>query len=216
RSDIRLYLFALAFLAIVLVVRLRVGVTKAGRAFLAVRDVHDRAVSFGVEPGPSKLLAYALSGAIVGLAGSLFALKAGSISAKDPFLLLESLQLVAILVVGGAGSAAGIVTAAVVVKGLPQFVSTIPFTHLRADRIVPIASAALLVVAVVVAPEGIGGSYRAVRRLIDRWLDPRARIRPEPRPRIVARGATGAARLPTVHRALSLRMPVPALLDAHD
>src|SRR5437016_6853734 len=56
RSDIRLYLFALAFLAIVLVVRLRVGVTKAGRAFLAVRDVHDRAVSFGVEPGPSKLL----------------------------------------------------------------------------------------------------------------------------------------------------------------
>ena len=216
RSDIRLYLFALAFLAIVLVVRLRVGVTKAGRAFLAVRDVHDRAVSFGVEPGPSKLLAYALSGAIVGLAGSLFAMKASSISAKDPFLLLESLQLVAILVVGGTGSPAGIVTAAVVVKGLPQFASTIPFTHLHADRIVPMASAALLVVAVVAAPEGIGGLYRAAGRLLDRWLDPRARVRPEPRPRRVDRDAPGAARLPSVQRPLSLRMPVPALLEARD
>jgi len=216
RSDIRLYLFALALLTLVLVIRYRLGVTKAGRSFLAVRDVQDRAVCFGVEPGPSKLLAYALSGAIVGLAGSLFALKANSISAKDPFLLLESLQLVAILVVGGTGSAAGIVTAAVLVKGLPQFASTIPFTHLRADRIVPIASAALLVVAVVVAPEGIGGLYRAARRLLDRTLDPRTRVRPEPRPRTVARGAAGAARLPSVERPLSLRMPVPALLDAHD
>ena len=120
RSDVRLYLFALTLLALVLVVRHRVAVTKAGRSFLAVRDIQDRARVFGVEPGPSKLLAYALSGAIVGLAGSLFALKEGSISAKDPFFLLESLQLVAILVVGGTGSAAGIVTAAVLVKGLPS------------------------------------------------------------------------------------------------
>ena len=162
------------------------GVTKAGRSFLAVRDIEDRAVAFGVEPGPSKLLAYALSGAIVGLAGSLFALKAGSISAKDPFLLLESLLLVAIVVVGGAGSAAGIVTAAVLIKGLPQFSSTIPFTHLQADRIVPIGSAALLVVVVVVAPEGIGGLYRADRAALDRWLD-----------RAHARAPTRARTLPT-------------------
>ena len=47
--------------------RRRIGITKAGRSFLAVRDVQDRAVCFGVEPGPSKLLAYALSGAIVGV-----------------------------------------------------------------------------------------------------------------------------------------------------
>ena len=66
-SDVRLYLFAIALLVLVLVVRRRVGVTKAGRSFLAVRDVQDRAACFGVEPGPSKLLAYALSGAILSL-----------------------------------------------------------------------------------------------------------------------------------------------------
>jgi branched-chain amino acid transport system permease protein len=144
-SDVRMYVFGLTLLALVLVVRRRIAVTKAGRSFLAVRDIRDRSRIFGVEPGPTKLLAYALSGAIVGLGGSLFALKAGSISAKDPFLLLESLQLVAILVVGGTGSAPGIITAAVIVKGLPQFISTIPFTDLKPDRIVPIGSAAPLV-----------------------------------------------------------------------
>jgi len=215
RTDVRLYLLALTLLALVLVARHRVAVTKAGRAFLAVRDIEDRARVFGVEPGPSKLLAYAISGAIVGLGGSLFALKAGSISAKDPFLLLESLQLVAILVVGGTGSAAGIVTASVLVKGLPQFSSTIPFTHLKSDRIVPMASAALLVVAVVAAPEGIGGLYRAAGRLIDRRLGG-TRERPEPRPHAVEPRGPGATNLPHVQRPLSLRMPVPALLEAED
>jgi ABC-type branched-subunit amino acid transport system ATPase component/ABC-type branched-subunit amino acid transport system permease subunit len=218
RSDVRLYVFALATLAVVLVVRHRVAVTKAGRSFLAVRDIEDRARCFGVEPGPSKLLAYAISGAIVGLAGGLLALKAGSISAKDPFLLLESLQLVAIVVVGGAGSAAGIVTAAVLVKGVPQFSTTIPFTDLRADRIVPIASAALLVVAIVAAPQGIGGLYRAAGRFLDRRLLPRARERPEPRvrPTDAALAAQQAAALRVVPRPLWLRMPVPALLEAGD
>lgn len=218
-SDIRLYLFALACLALVLLLRHRLGVTKAGRAFLAVRDVEERAQSFGVRPGPSKLLAYAISGAVVGLAGGLVALKAGSISAKDPFLLIESLELVAIVVVGGAGSAAGIVTAAVLFKGLPQFFSTVPFTHLRADRVVPIASAALLVVAVVAQPQGIGGLYRAAGRFLDKLLGPRgARERPPARPQPTDLVATAhkAAALREVPRSLVLRMPVPALLEATD
>lgn len=217
-SDLNLYLFALGALALVLVARHRLSVTKAGRSFLAVRDIEDRARSFGVEPGPTKLLAYAVSGAIVGLAGGVLAVKAGSISAKDPFLLLESLQLVAIVVVGGAGSAAGIITAAVLVKGFPQFSSTIPLTHLRADRIVPIASAALLVLVIVAAPQGIGGLYRMAGRFLDRWLRPRGRERPEPRPRPTdaAAAAHHAAALREVPRPLYLRMPVPALLEARD
>ena len=228
-SDLRLYLFALACLAAVLVVRRRLAVTCAGRSFLAVRDVEARAQCFGIETGRTKLLAYALSGAIVGLAGGLLALKEGSISAKDPFVLLESLQLVAIVVVGGASSAAGIVTAAVLVKGLPQFVGQIdiPLTgiHLDAVRIVPIASAALLVVAVVGQPEGIGGVYRAVGRLVDRLFGRGETDRAAPRPQPTTRpeaatleGATlesakQATALRAVPRGLALQMPVRALLQ---
>ena len=217
-GDVQLYLFALVCLALVLVLRYRIAVTKAGRSFLAVRDVEPRAVCFGVEPGPTKLLAYALSGAIVGLAGGVLALKAGSISAKDPFLLLESLQLVAIVVVGGSGSAAGIVTAAVLFKAVPQFFSTIPIIDLRADRVVPIVSAALLVVAIVAQPEGIGGLYRALGRLADRVLAAGRARRPEPRPHPVdlAAAVQHATELGDVPRALRTRMPVRALLEARE
>jgi ABC-type branched-subunit amino acid transport system ATPase component/ABC-type branched-subunit amino acid transport system permease subunit len=219
QGDVELYLFALACLALVLLLRHRVGVTKAGRAFVAVRDIEPRASSYGVQPGSTKLLAYALSGAIVGLAGSVVALKAGSISAKDPFLLLESLLLVAIVVVGGAGSTAGIISAAVFVKALPQFASTIPFVDLRTDRVVPIASAVLLVVAVVAQPAGIGGLYRTLGRVVDRVLTPRrARARPEPTARYPELAATtrNAAELRRVPRGLRAQMPVRALLATTD
>ena len=162
RSDMRLYLFALALLALVLVVRYRLGVTKAGRSFLAVRDIEDRARVLRGRAGPEQAArVHAVGCDRRPGAASLLPSKPGSISAKDPFLLLESLQLVAIVVVGGHGLRRGIVTAAVLVKGLPQFSSTIPFTHCA-----PIGSCrsrrqGCWSSAVVVAPEGIGGLYRA-------------------------------------------------------
>ena len=194
RSDVRLYFLALLALAVVLLVRHRVGRTKAGRSFAAVRDIADRARCFGIEPGRTKLLAYAVSGAIVGLAGALLATREGTIgTATDPFKLLESLQLVAIAVVGGAGSAVGIVMAAFLVKGLPQLSGGDALREWT-----PIISAALLVVAVVVQPRGIGG-------VVERFL-PRRRERPP----------EGDVDLADVPRPLALRMPVPALLRAED
>ncbi len=213
-GDVQLYCFALVCLALVLALRHRIAVTKASRSFFAVRDIETRAKCFGVEPGPTKLLAYALSGAIVGLAGAVFAMKAGSISAKEPFLLFESLQLVAIVVVGGRGSATGILTAAFLVKGLSQFVTTVPIVDLEPDRIFPISAALLLVIAVVAFPAGIGGVYRVIGRLVDEVFDP-AGARPDPRPQPVdPAAAEHAAALRDVPRAVRLRVPTPALLVA--
>ena len=147
-----LYFFAIACVGVVLVVRRRLAVTRGGRALLAVRDIELRANAFGVEPGATKLGAYTLSGAIAGLAGALLAFKEapGAISDTSPFGLMQSLLLVAIVVVGGAGSGAGIVLAALFLNGFPQI-----FTGLGRDA--PLISAALLVAAVVLQPSGVGG-----------------------------------------------------------
>jgi ABC-type branched-subunit amino acid transport system ATPase component/ABC-type branched-subunit amino acid transport system permease subunit len=199
RTDTRLYLLALAALVLVLVLRRRIVATRAGRSFVAVRDISERARSFGVEPGPTKLLAYALSGGIVGLAGALLATHEGTIgTATDPFRLLESLQLVAIAVVGGAGSATGIVIAAFLVKGLPQLAGG---DFLRDWT--PIISAGLLVVAVVAQPRGIGGVLGDV---LDRVVPKRAR----------ASQPVEDIDLAHVDRPLALRLPVPALLRARE
>ena len=192
-SDVRMYFLALAGLVLTLVVRSRVARTRVGRGFVAVRDVPGRAVAFGVEPGPTKLFAYALSGAVVGLAGGLLALREGAIgTATDPFKLLESLQLVAVVVVGGAGSAVGVVIAAVVVKGIPLLVDN---EFLR--DWMPLTSAGLLVLAVVAQPTGIGGVVRRFAR------------RPDPPP-------PAEVDLASVRRPLRLRMPTPLLLEATD
>ena len=199
RTDTRLYLAGLVALALVLVLRWRITDTRAGRSFVAVRDIGQRARSFGVEPGPTKLLAYALSGAIVGLAGALLATHEGTIgTATDPFKLLESLQLVAIAVVGGAGSATGIIIAAFLVKGLPQLTGGAALRDWT-----PIISAALLVVAVVLQPRGIGG---VLRDLLDRTVGRRH----DPSPSV------DGVDLAHVGRPLALRLPVPALLRAEE
>jgi branched-chain amino acid transport system ATP-binding protein len=87
-----------------------------------------------------------------------------------------------------------------------------------ADRIVPTVSAALLVVVIVAAPEGIGGLYRTLGRRIDRWLDPRHRAPLDTAPQVAGAHAElrAAAALREVPRPLRLRMPVPALLEARD
>lgn len=216
RTDASLYFFAVVLLGIVLLVRRRVAVTRAGRALLAVRDVEARAPAFGVEPGPTKLLAYTLSGAMVGLAGALLAFKnaPGTLTSTDPFVLLQSLLLVAIVIVGGAGSGPGIVAAAFFIAGVPQLFDRVNLLglHIKLGVYAPLVSAGLLVVSIVLQPTGIGGVVRAqLERLRRRGTEP-----PSPRPRLVDLGEAShaAADLRQVPRGLALRMPVWALLEA--
>ena len=219
-TDPRLYLFAVALLALTLAVRWRLGATRPGRALLAVRDVEARANAFGVDPGAMKLLAYTLSGALVGLGGALLAFKnaPGALTATDPFVLLRSLLLVAIVIVGGTGSGAGIIVAAFFIDGVPQLFETVtvPLTHVhfKLGVYAPLVSAGLLVAAIVLQPAGIGGVLGdAVSRLRRRGTEP-----PLPRPKLVDLGgaSAAAAHLRDVRRGLSLSMPVRALLEARD
>jgi ABC-type branched-subunit amino acid transport system ATPase component/ABC-type branched-subunit amino acid transport system permease subunit len=217
RTDTALYFFALALLGVTLIVRWRLGATRAGRALLAVRDIELRANAFGIEPGPTKLLAYTISGALVGLGGALLAFKnaPGALTSVDPFILLQSLLLVAVVIVGGTGSGTGIIVASFFIVGVPQLFSSVgvPFTgiHVKLGVYAPLLSAGLLVVAIVLQPAGIGGALAAqLSRLRRRGQTP-----PVPRPRLVDLGAASdaAAHLRDVPRGLSLRMPVRALLE---
>ena len=225
-TDRSVYLFGLACLAVTLLIRQRVAVTKAGRNFLAVRDVERRTPCFGVESGTSKLLAYAISGALVGLGGALLALREnGPVTDFQAFGLLPSLQLVAIVVIGGAGSAAGIIIAAFFTSGLPLLIGDkgigvgigpLHLFTLHGDTL-PLAAAALLVLAVRFQPQGIGGGLAQGRdRLNDLFgLSP---AKPDPRPQDVdlVEAAGHAESLRVVPRTMSLTLPVRALLEAED
>ncbi len=104
-----------------------------GRRIVAVRDNEAGAAAFAVPLVRTRLLAFAAAGSVAGLAGALYGHALQSFSAIEfpvatPGLPggVDSLQLVAIAVIGGLGSIGGAIAAAVVVVGVDTLTSSIP------------------------------------------------------------------------------------------
>lgn len=89
------------------------------RRLVAVRDNEVAAAAMGIPVVRTKLLAFALSGFMAGVAGVCFALAQARISAAENFGPKESILVLSMAVVGGLGSVPGAVLAAVYLVGLP-------------------------------------------------------------------------------------------------
>lgn len=112
--------FCLAMLVLVVAIVGRLRRTGIGRSTIAVRDNPDTAAAYTVPTARTKLVAFALAGGLAGLAGGLLAGSAQVVPLTERFFQVgDSLQLVAIVVIGGLGSVAGPVLGALWVQGLP-------------------------------------------------------------------------------------------------
>jgi branched-chain amino acid transport system permease protein len=214
-DETHFYYLAVGCVTLVLLLLARLRRTRGGRSLLAVRDVESRAAAFGISTGRAKLFAYGVSGAIAGLGGALFALQQTSVSDTQPFILRESLILVAIVVVGGSRSPVGILFAAILTKALPQLLGTdfdVPGLG-PAAQVVPAMLAGLLLLAVVGQPQGIGGVLRDLEALLG---GRRERPSPRPQPTDAVLSAARARALRDVPRPLKHRLPTAALLAAKD
>jgi branched-chain amino acid transport system permease protein len=90
-----------------------------GRRWLAVREDEDVAQALGINLVQVKLSAYTMGAAFAGLAGGIFAGMVGSVFPQG-FQLLISINVLAILVVGGIGSLPGVVIGAATLIGAPE------------------------------------------------------------------------------------------------
>lgn len=90
-----------------------------GRRWLAVREDEDVAQALGIELVKVKLSAYTMGAAFAGLAGGIFAAMVGSVFPQS-FQLLVSINVLAILVVGGIGSLPGVMIGAAALIGAPE------------------------------------------------------------------------------------------------
>ena len=90
-----------------------------GRRWLAVREDEDVAQALGIKLVKVKLSAYTLGAAFAGLAGGIFAAMVGSVFPQS-FQLLVSVNVLAILVVGGIGSLPGVIIGAAALIGGPE------------------------------------------------------------------------------------------------
>lgn len=90
-----------------------------GRAMEAVREDEIAAASVGINVARIKVIAYALSAAVGALAGAFFAARQGFVS-PESFTFMETAVILAVVVLGGAGSSLGVVLAAMLLIGLPE------------------------------------------------------------------------------------------------
>ncbi|HTX01578.1 MAG TPA: branched-chain amino acid ABC transporter permease, partial [Acidimicrobiales bacterium] len=158
--------------------------SRFGRSFRAVRDNEVAASLSGVHVARTKVTAFAVSAACAGLGGAFLALSTGVVSTGE-FPLSLSIQLLAAMVISGAGSLMGMWWGALLLVYVPQW-STSLSNHFSLGSgtsayLATIVFGAVLVVAMIVAPSGIQGGLRralgyAARRR--RSLPARARQRP--------------------------------------
>ena len=91
-----------------------------GRAWEALREDETACRALGINPTNTKLTAFAIGAMFAGFAGSFFAAKQRFIS-PESFVFIESAIILAIVVLGGMGSQVGVVLAAVLLIGLPEW-----------------------------------------------------------------------------------------------
>jgi branched-chain amino acid transport system permease protein len=98
---------------------LRIRRLPIGRAWEALREDEIACRSLGINPTNTKLTAFAIGAMFGGFAGSFFATRQGFIS-PESFSFIESAVILAIVVLGGMGSQAGVVVAALFLMLLPE------------------------------------------------------------------------------------------------
>lgn len=121
-SPLAFYFICLGVLLIVLWLTLNILRSPSGRAFIAIRDSEISAQSMGIHVAWFKILAFAISGGITGLAGALFSHKLMYMT-PDVFNFLLSVQLLMMVVVGGLGTVHGAIYGAIFIGLLPQAIA---------------------------------------------------------------------------------------------
>ena len=118
--SVYLYYYLFLVLAIVtIVVCIRLQDSRLGRAWMAIREDDIAAKAMGINVRNVKLLAFALGATFGGVAGAMFAAFQGFVS-PESFSLMESIIVLAMVVLGGLGHIPGVILGAVLLAVFPE------------------------------------------------------------------------------------------------
>jgi branched-chain amino acid transport system permease protein len=163
------YFIALGTCLVVTMAVMNLLRSATGRAFIAIRDSEVSAQSMGIHLAGYKTLAFALSAAIVGLAGALYAHKLRFIS-PDQFGIAQSIDLLLLVVVGGLGFIHGAFLGAVFLITMPQLIAlakdVLPPAIGQATGLQAVVYGLVLMGFVLFEPMGLWGRWLKVRT----WL----------------------------------------------
>ena len=119
RGPEQIFFLALGASAIIAFVAARLRDSRLGRAWMAMREDEDVAQAMGINLVNVKLLAYGIGAIFAGVSGAIFAVMVGSIFPHS-FSVLVSINVLALIIVGGMGSLPGVAVGALFLVGLPE------------------------------------------------------------------------------------------------
>jgi branched-chain amino acid transport system permease protein len=175
----QMYFFLLVFVVLAIVGVMNLMRTRVGRAFIAIRDQDIAAEIIGINIFRYKLLAFAISSFYAGVTGVLYTYYLG-IANYEQFQITTSIDYLAMIIIGGLGSVLGSVLGAIFVTMLPIFLRItmetfggLFFSSGAMLNIIPnlrlIVFGLLIIVFLVVEPEGLNRLWRNIRSYFRVW-----------------------------------------------
>ncbi|MBU1345037.1 MAG: high-affinity branched-chain amino acid ABC transporter permease LivM [Proteobacteria bacterium] len=128
--------------------------SRIGRAWIALRDDDIACQAMGIDKFKTKLTAFALGATWASIAGVVFAAKTSFINPMS-FTIWESITILCVVVIGGMGSAIGVIAGALVLILLPEYLRAVAEYRM-------LVFGALQVIVMVFKPEGLIQSVRKI------------------------------------------------------
>ena len=145
--NIEYYYLFLAAVAFALFASARLRHSRIGWAWQAIREDELAARAMGINTTVAKLQAFAIGASFAGIGGSFLASWQKSVF-PDNFLFTESINILAMVILGGVGNLLGVVLGAVLLVALPEV-----FRDFQAYRL--LAFGLMLMVLMVFRPQGL-------------------------------------------------------------
>ncbi|MEX1165820.1 MAG: ABC transporter ATP-binding protein [Hydrogenophaga sp.] len=155
------YLF-LFFVVVAIVIAGRLQDSRIGRAWMAIREDEIAAKAMGLNTRNLKLAAFGMSATFGGVSGVLFASFMRGVY-PESFILMESVMVVAMVVLGGLGHIPGVILGALLLAGLPELLRHVagPLNEMSGGRLPSpeilrqLLIALAMVVVMLIRPKGL-------------------------------------------------------------
>jgi len=119
-SSVSMYYYLFLVLVIFsVIISHRLQNSRVGRGWMAIREDEIAAKAMGINTRNMKLLAFGMGASFGGVSGAMFAAFQGFVS-PESFSLMESVMIVAMVVLGGVGHLPGVILGAVLLAALPE------------------------------------------------------------------------------------------------
>ncbi len=176
--DQKLFWLMLVLLLVFALAARNLARSKVGRAFTAIRDRDIAAGVIGVNLARYKTIAFAVSSFYAGCAGALLFTVAGFVE-PGSFSLLLSVQYIAMVLIGGAGTISGAIAGAFFITLLPRLTQElqawVPFISTQSSEVPNIFQlqtilyGLLIIVFLIFEPRGLFGLWVRARNYWKSW-----------------------------------------------